>query len=850
MGLIEYHQGQKFPGVAGRTADESSPAWLVPKRAAKDTPNVLFIVLDDTGFGQLGCFGSPIETPNLDAIAANGLRYNNMHTTALCSPSRSCIITGRNHHSNNMACVTEFATGFPGYDGNVPFENGFLSEILLGEGFNTYMVGKWHLIPSSQESGAGPYDRWPLGRGFERFYGFLGGDTSQWHPDLVYDNHQVDPPATPEQGYHLTPDLVDKAVGFVADAKQVDPDKPFYLHFCPGATHAPHHVPKEWADKYAGKFDDGWDAYRERTFARQKELGIVPADCELSRHDPDVPDWDSLSDDQRRLYAREMEVFAGFLSHTDHHIGRLIEFLRTIDQLDNTLIMVVSDNGASAEGGVTGTTNEARFFNNVPGSVDDDLTVIDELGGPKHFNHYPWGWTFAGNTPFRRWKRETYRGGSSDPFLMQWPARIKSGGEIRTQYAHVIDMVPTVLDLLGFESPATIKGVPQSPIQGVSFAHTIDDAAAETNHHTQYFEMIGHRSIYHDGWRAVCPWPGPSFEEASVAFGAPISADTLSQLDATGWELYHVDEDFAETKNVAADHRDRLIGLIGTWYAEAGKYNVLPVDGSALERLLVERPLLALPARPVRVLPRHPVHPVLRGTERAEPPAQHHRRRRDPRRRRRGGADLPGRGARRLLPLREGRPAPLRPQLRRRRLLHGEVGRPDPVGSPRAPLRVRTDRRAERVRGQGCARAVPALRRRHPGRRDRRPLHDPHGPEPGGAHLRRQPGRAHHARLHGPVPVHRHDPHRHRRRQRRPGRRHRRPDARGHGPPVAQRHRSPAGRSPVSGDAAGREAIDNPNKAPHRRTQHHDQGDPPWQTSNSCSRSSPTSRPPTPRPRR
>ena len=595
MGLIEYHQGQKFPGVAGRTADESSPAWLVPKRAAKGTPNVLFIVLDDTGFGQLGCFGSPIETPNLDAIAANGLRYNNMHTTALCSPSRSCIITGRNHHSNNMACVTEFATGFPGYDGNVPFENGFLSEILLGEGFNTYMVGKWHLIPSSQESGAGPYDRWPLGRGFERFYGFLGGDTSQWHPDLVYDNHQVDPPATPEQGYHLTPDLVDKAMGFVADAKQVDPDKPFYLHFCPGATHAPHHVPKEWADKYAGKFDDGWDAYRETTFARQKELGIVPADCELSRHDPDVPEWDSLSDDQRRLYAREMEVFAGFLSHTDHHIGRLIEFLRTIDQLDNTLIMVVSDNGASAEGGVTGTTNEARFFNNVPGTVDDDLKVIDELGGPKHFNHYPWGWTFAGNTPFRRWKRETYRGGSSDPFLMQWPARITSGGEIRTQYAHVIDMVPTVLDLLGFESPATIKGVPQSPIQGVSFAHTIDDAAAETNHHTQYFEMIGHRSIYHDGWRAVCPWPGPSFEEASVAFGAPISADTLSQLDATGWELYHVDEDFAETKNVAADHRDRLIGLIGTWYAEAGKYNVLPVDGSALERLLVERPLLALP---------------------------------------------------------------------------------------------------------------------------------------------------------------------------------------------------------------------------------------------------------------
>ncbi len=595
MPVVEYQPGHPFPGVIGRTADESEPAWLAPTRAPKGTPNVVFVVLDDTGFGQLGCYGSPIETPNLDQLATHGLRYNNMHTTALCSPSRSCILTGRNHHSNAMACVTEFSTGFPGYDGNVPFENGFLSEILLAHGYNTYMVGKWHLIPASQESAAGPYDRWPLGRGFERFYGFLGGDTSQWNPDLVYDNHQVEPPATPEEGYHLTPDLVDKATQFIADAKQVDPDKPFYLHFCPGATHAPHHVPKEWADKYAGVFDDGWDAYRERTFARQKELGIVPADCELSRHDPDVPDWGSLTPDQRRLYAREMEVFAGFLSHTDHHIGRLIEFLRSIEELDNTLIMVVSDNGASAEGGVTGTTNEAQFFNNCPEPVEDSLKVIDELGGPKHFNHYPWGWTFAGNTPLRRWKRETYRGGSSDPFIVHWPANIKGHGEVRTQYAHIIDMVPTVLDLLGIDPPATIKGVPQSPIQGVSFAHTLNDGTAATKHHTQYFEMIGNRAIDHDGWRAVCPWPGPSFAEAKQPFGAPISADALSELDASGWELYHVAEDFTESHNVAADNRDRLIALIGTWYAEAGKYNVLPVDGSALNRLLVERPLLAAP---------------------------------------------------------------------------------------------------------------------------------------------------------------------------------------------------------------------------------------------------------------
>ena len=595
MPVVEYEQGHQFPGVIGRTADESEPAWLAPTRAPKGTPNVLFVVLDDTGFGQLGCYGSPIETPNLDELAKHGLRYNNMHTTALCSPSRSCIITGRNHHSNAMACVTEFSTGFPGYDGNVPFENGFLSEILLAQGYNTYMVGKWHLIPASQESAAGPYDRWPLGRGFERFYGFLGGDTSQWNPDLVYDNHQVEPPATPEQGYHLTPDLVDKATQFIADAKQVDPDKPFYLHFCPGATHAPHHVPKEWADKYAGVFDDGWDAYRERTFARQKELGVVPADCELSRHDPDVPDWGSLTPDQRRLYAREMEVFAGFLSHTDHHIGRLVEYLRSIEELDNTLIMVVSDNGASAEGGLTGTTNEAQFFNNCPEPVEDSLKVIDELGGPKHFNHYPWGWTFAGNTPLRRWKRETYRGGSSDPFIVHWPAKIEAQGEVRTQFADIIDMVPTVLDLLGIDPPATIKGVPQSPIQGVSFALTLNDGTAPSKHHTQYFEMIGNRAIYHDGWRAVCPWPGPSFAEAKLPFGTAISADALSQLDASGWELYHVAEDFTESHNVAADNRDRLIALIGTWYAEAGKYNVLPVDGSALDRLLVERPLLAAP---------------------------------------------------------------------------------------------------------------------------------------------------------------------------------------------------------------------------------------------------------------
>ncbi len=593
MTVLEYEPGAAFPGVIGRTADESSPAWPSPVRAPEGKPNVLFIVLDDTGFGNLGCYGSPIETPNFDAIAANGLRYNNMHTTALCSPSRSCIITGRNHHSNGMASITELASGFPGYNGIIPFENGMLSEMLVEKGYSTFMVGKWHLTPSNQETAAGPYDRWPLGRGFQRFYGFLGGDTSQWYPDLVYDNHQVEPPKTPEEGYHLSEDLVEKSIEFIADAKQADPEKPFYLHLCFGATHAPHHVPKEWADKYKGVFDDGWDAYRERTFARQKELGIVPANAELSRHDPDVPDWDTLPPPARQLFSRMMEVFAGFLTHTDHQVGRLLAFLTEIGELDNTLIMVISDNGASAEGGPTGTTNEAQFFNNAQEPLEESLKLIDEIGGPKHFNHYPWGWTFAGNTPFRRWKRETYRGGSCDPFIVSWPKGINARGEVRSQYAHIIDLVPTVLDLLDFQPPAAISGVTQSPLHGVSFAHTLDDAAAESNRHTQYFEMMGHRAIDYGGWRAVCPWPGPSFAEAGTGFGNPISSEKLSELDATGWELYHVDEDFAENHNVAAEHRDRLIAMIATWYVEAGKYDVMPVDGSGLARMVAEKPLIA-----------------------------------------------------------------------------------------------------------------------------------------------------------------------------------------------------------------------------------------------------------------
>jgi arylsulfatase A-like enzyme len=596
MSLTEYEPGTTFPGRMGRTVSESEPAWPAPLRSEPGAPNVVYIVLDDTGYGQFGCYGAPINTPNLDRLATNGLRYTNMHTTALCSPSRSCMLTGRNHHSNAMACITEGSTGYPGSNGAIPFQNGFLSEMLLPHGYATFCVGKWHLTPAEQVSAAGPYDRWPLGRGFDRYYGFLGGDTHQYYPDLVFDNHQVEPPKTPDEGYHLSVDLADKAIEFVADLKQVAPDKPFFLYFATGANHAPHQVPKEWADKYAGQFDDGWDAYRERVFARQKEMGIIAEDAELSRHDPDVQQWADLSDDERKLYARMMEVFAGFFEHTDHQIGRVLDFLDDLGQLDNTIVMVISDNGASAEGGPHGSVNENKFFNNVPDDLEQNLAALDDLGGPKYFNHYPWGWTFAGNTPFRRWKRETYRGGVSDGFIVHWPKGIKAKGEIRSQYAHAVDMVPTVLESLGIDAPTELRGVAQSALEGVSFAHTFDDGAVATKHHTQYFEMFAHRAIYHDGWRAVCPFPGTSFAEAGVSFGQlELSEDELRKLDAGGWELYHVEVDPAETDDLAEQERAKLIEMIALWYTEAGKYDVLPLDSRGTMRFADPRPQIAAP---------------------------------------------------------------------------------------------------------------------------------------------------------------------------------------------------------------------------------------------------------------
>lgn len=577
--MIEYEPGKPFPGVIGRTLDESSPAWPRPTRAGESAANVIFFILDDVGYGQMSVFGGLCETPNLERLANRGLRYTNMQTTALCSPTRGCALTGRNHHTLGLSAITELSMGYPAHNGYMGFEHGFLSEILLEQGYNTFAVGKWHLTPPEETTTAGPFHRWPLGRGFERYYGFLGGNTDQWHPDLTYDNHPVPVPATPEEGYHLNIDLADKAIEFIKDAHHNAPDKPFFLYYATGAGHAPRHVEKKWIEKYKGRFDMGWDKYRKTVFKHQKGLGIVPPDALLSERDPDVPAWDSLTDTEKKVYARQMEVFAAFIEQTDYHFGRILDFLEEIGELDNTLVIVLSDNGASAEGGIHGTFNEMLFFNNVEETLEDNLERIEKWGNPETFNHYSWGWTWAGDTPFRRWKRETYRGGISDACIVSWPEGVKARGENRSQYAHAIDLVPTVLEALGMEAPKNIRGVSQSPIQGVSFAHTFDDPGAPTKHITQYFEMFGHRSIYNDGWRAVCPFPGSSFAEPlreGWFFGMPLSSRVLKVLDSKGWELYELAEDPAEIRNLAKEKPEKLQEMIQRWYTEAGKYGVLP----------------------------------------------------------------------------------------------------------------------------------------------------------------------------------------------------------------------------------------------------------------------------------
>lgn len=592
----------EFRGTVGIDIRDSEPDWtpFEPTKAPPGAPNVVYIVLDDVGFSAMSCYGGPIDTPNIDGVAADGVRYTQWHTTALCSPTRSCLLTGRNHTRNSMACITEAAIGFPNASGTIPPANGMISEILGEAGWNTYIVGKWHLCPDDEMNVASTRRNWPSGRGFERFYGFLGAETNQWYPEIVYDNHPVDPPATPEEGYHFSEDITDRAIGFIRDAKAIAPEKPFFLYYAPGAAHAPHHAPKEWADRYSGRFDMGYEALREQTLARQKSLGLVPADTELpalnpigtpeTRTGPDgapfpVMDltrpWDSLAEDERRLFSRMAEVYAGFLSHADHQIGRLLAELDDLGERDNTMVVIVSDNGASGEGGPNGSVNEMKFANGVPDDMADNLALLEQLGGPRTYNHYPNGWAMAFNTPFKMWKRYEFNGGTADPCIISWPAGSSARGEIREQYHHAVDLVPTILDALGVEAPTHIKGHEQSTFDGVSMRYSLDDGTAPTQRRTQFYSMLGSRALWHDGWKAITNHP---------------TLSGWSHFNDDEWELYHTDVDRAELHNLAEEHPDKLRELVNLWFAEAGRNQAFPLDDrSAFEIFMTPRPLLTAP---------------------------------------------------------------------------------------------------------------------------------------------------------------------------------------------------------------------------------------------------------------
>ena len=580
---------------------DAMPDWepFVQPRAPENAPNVLYIVWDDVGYGAMDTFGGPIETPTMTRIADSGIRFSNFHTTALCSPTRSCLLTGRNATSNNMACVVEASAGFPGMSARIPFENGTIAEALNERGWNTYAVGKWHLTPAEEADVSAWKGRWPLGRGFERFYGFMGGETNQWYPDLVYDNHPVDQPYAPDEGYHLSKDLADRGIEFIRDAKTVAPEKPWFMYFCPGCAHAPHHVFREWADRYRGRFDMGYEAIRAQILARQKEIGLVPESTELSSINPHgepavrgpdgqpwphpdyVRPWDSLTREEQTLFVRMAEVYAGFVSYTDHEIGRLLEYLEDSGQLENTIVVVVSDNGASAEGGPVGSFNENKFFNNVPDDIQENLARIDELGSPTAYNHYCSGWAWAFDTPFPYWKRFAgYEGGTADLFVMAWPKGIRAQGEVRHQYIHAVDLVPTLYEMLGIEPPAVLKGFAQSPIEGESFARALTDPGTPEKD-AQFYAMLGQRGLYSRGWLANTLHP-------------PLSG--WGGFDRDRWELYNMRDDRAQVHDLAGEHPDILERMKDLWFYYAGIYRGLPLDDrSALEILTGPRPQSSLP---------------------------------------------------------------------------------------------------------------------------------------------------------------------------------------------------------------------------------------------------------------
>ena len=537
-----------------------APFWPSGPKPPAGAPNIVVILFDDVGLSDFGCYGSRIATPAIDAIAARGLRYSSFHTTAMCSTTRAALMTGRNHHSVGMGCLANFDSGYPGYRGKIAREAGTLPEMLRPHGYNSYMVGKWHVTPLDETGPTGPHDGWPLGRGFDHYYGFMDAETDQYAPELVRDNTPVPAPGTYESGYHLTEDLTDEAIRYVADHVAARPDKPFLLWLAYGACHAPHQAPRDLILKYDEMFRDGWDAERERRLARMIAMGLVPAGTTLPPRNDFVQPWDSIDADAKRLFTRLQGAYAAMLDHADQNIARLTAFLDTAGLTDDTLILVLSDNGASQEGLGYGFVNAMGPYNMRPETIEEKVARIDDIGGPDAHSNFPLGWAMASNTPLRRYKQNTHGGGIRDPLVVSWPNRLPARGEVRHQFAHAVDLVPTLLDLIGIASPASIAGIEQMPLEGVSFAASLTDATTPERDTPQYFEMFGHRGIIHRGWKAVAFHPP----------GTPYDADK--------WELFDLSTDVAETHDLSADHPEKLAELIDLWWQQAEAHQVLPLD--------------------------------------------------------------------------------------------------------------------------------------------------------------------------------------------------------------------------------------------------------------------------------
>ena len=578
-----------FKGVIKLDVRDSKPDWApyTLPTPPKDAPNILIVLFDDTGLAAWSPFGGRINMPTLQKLADGGLRYSQWHTTALCSPSRSTFLTGRNHHVNRCASIVEGADGFPGAAGRLPAECATIGQVLQDTGYSTFWLGKDHNVPTEDTGAGGSKSEWPLQKGFDRFYGFFGGETNNWYPDLVEDNHYITQPDTPENGYHLSKDLGDQALKMLRDQRNSNPSKPWFMWFCPGANHAPHHAPKEYIDKYRGKFDDGYEAYREWVLARMIEKGILPQDTQLTPLNPlpkdvanpldEVRAWGTLNDDEKRLFSRMAEVYAGMSEFADAQVGRVIEFLEQTGQLDNTLIFYCADNGASGEGSPNGSVNENKFFNGYPDDLAENLKLIDQLGSPDTYGHYPTGWAAAFSTPFQMFKRYSqYSGGTCDPLVIHWPKGIKAKGEVRHQYHHCTDIVPTILDCIGVRMPTVYRGIKQYPLNGVSMRYSFDDANAKTQKTIQYYTMLGTRGLWKDGWKAS-------------AVHSPLSGK--GEFDKDVWELYHVDVDRSESRDLAQEHPEKLKELITAWFDEADKNFVLPLDDrTTVELLGIEHP--------------------------------------------------------------------------------------------------------------------------------------------------------------------------------------------------------------------------------------------------------------------